>query len=60
LVQAKQKGSEGIMGLLILIAIPTAIYFAIVAMVKAESADRRARDRIRRIQRAEEAKQLKW
>jgi hypothetical protein len=45
------------MGLLIFIAIPTAIYFAIVAMVKAESADRRARDRM---QRAKEAKQLKW
>jgi hypothetical protein len=45
------------MGLLILIAIPTAIYVAIVAMVKAESADRRARDRTRR---AEDTKQLKW
>jgi len=45
------------MGLLILIAIPTSIYFAIVVMVKVESANRRAYDRI---QRAEEVKQLKW
>ena len=45
------------MGLLIFIAIPTAMYFAIVVLTKAESADRRARDRI---QRAEEVKRLKW
>jgi len=58
--QSEQKGEDALMGLLIFIAIPTAIYFAIVALVRAESSGRRARDRMQRIQRAEEAKQLKW
>jgi len=45
------------MGLLIFIAIPVAMYFAIVVLTKLDTADRRAQDRI---QRAEEEKQLKW
>jgi hypothetical protein len=57
---AEEESEVTDIGLLILIAIPTAMYFAIVAMAKADTAARRARDRIRRIQRDEEVKQLKW
>jgi len=45
------------MGFFVLMAIPTAMYLAIVVLTKAESADRRMQ---KRIQRSEDLKQLKW
>ena len=49
-----------VFGLHILMAIPTSIYFLTVYVVRKKAAYQRAQQRALRIQRAEEAKCLKW
>ena len=60
MVQAKQESEGAVIGFFVLMAIPMSMFGFIVLLAKADTAQARAAKARKRMQRAEEAKYLKW